>query len=600
MIELNLLQGTADWHAARAKCFNASEAPAMMGVSPYKTRTALLAEKATGIVPEVDAATQARFNMGHEVEAKARPLIEQIIGEELFPVVATDDSGKYLASSDGATMLINIGMEHKAWNESLAAEVVAGNVPDSHRWQLDQQFLVFGFEKIIFVVSNGTPEKLVHCWYYPQPERIAALLAGWKQFAADLAAYVPAEVIPAAVAAPINDMPALSIEITGNVVASNLVQWKGIVTERIAAINTNLQSDQDFADADKMVKFLDDGEKRIDVVKAQAQSQAVSIDEVFRALDEIKATMRTKRLELDKLVKARKENIRVEIQQGGQKAYAEHCAALNARLKGQYLPGNIIAAFADVMKGKKTVSSLRGAVNDELARVKIESNALADKIDANLKTYGELAAGHEFLFRDLFQIVTQPAESFSAVVSQRISAHVEAKRKEEEATRARIQAEEEAKAAAKLKAEQDRIANEAAAKARADAKAEADRIAAEQKAITGQATVSQNGANSTPVFPNSSSPAEAVAQEPAPVQVVPATQVAASVTAPAVGNIKSAIDRLKQYLGKASFSSESDRYSAIECITEIERFAEVLFGVSPTELQQVAHFVERLASRKAA
>jgi len=31
------------------------------------------------------------------------------------------------------------------------------------------------------------------------------------------------------------------------------------------------------------------------------------------------------------------------------------------------------------------------------------------------------------------------------------------------------------------------------------------------------------------------------------------------------------LERLKQYLGKASFSSESDRYSALECIAETER-----------------------------
>ena len=31
------------------------------------------------------------------------------------------------------------------------------------------------------------------------------------------------------------------------------------------------------------------------------------------------------------------------------------------------------------------------------------------------------------------------------------------------------------------------------------------------------------------------------------------------------------IERLKQYLGKASFSSAVDRHSALECVAEIER-----------------------------
>ena len=60
----NLTQGSAAWLAYRATHFNASDAPAMLGVSPYKTRTELLHELHTGLAPEVDAHTQARFDAG--------------------------------------------------------------------------------------------------------------------------------------------------------------------------------------------------------------------------------------------------------------------------------------------------------------------------------------------------------------------------------------------------------------------------------------------------------------------------------------------------------------------------------------------------------
>lgn len=62
-------QGSPEWHALRAQHFCASEAAAMMGVSPYMTRSELLRQKATGIIPEVDAATQRRFDDGHATEA---------------------------------------------------------------------------------------------------------------------------------------------------------------------------------------------------------------------------------------------------------------------------------------------------------------------------------------------------------------------------------------------------------------------------------------------------------------------------------------------------------------------------------------------------
>ena len=469
-----LQQGSAQWHAFRSEHFGASEASAMLGISPYKTRTELLIEKATGKEKEVSAQLQAVFDRGHETEIGGRVMAEKIIGEDLYPV--TMSYGKLSASCDGLTADDSIAFEHKQFSASLATSIANGVLPDHHQPQCQQVMHVTGATRLLFMTSDGTDSKCVWMWVERDVEWIEKIVSGWALFGADLRNYQPSEVVAEVVAAPITDLPALSIEISGSVVASNLVQWRGVVTERIASINTDLQTDQDFADADKMVKFLDDGEKRIEIVKLQAQSQATSIDEVFRALDNIKATMRAKRLELDKLVKARKENIRTEIAQEGMTVYAEHCASLNASLKGQYFPGGIIAKFAEVMKGKKSVTSLRDAVNTELARVKIESSAQALKIDANLKRYGELAVGFEFLFRDLFSLATQPAEAFDAMVHQRIAQHKE------------------------------------------------------QQQRTDQATVSQNGASSQQgVTSFNSAPAEAVAQQPAPV-AAPSAPVAASVS----------------------------------------------------------------------
>ncbi len=48
MKTVDLQQGTREWHAHRAQHFNASDAPAMLGVSPYKSRAQLIRELATG------------------------------------------------------------------------------------------------------------------------------------------------------------------------------------------------------------------------------------------------------------------------------------------------------------------------------------------------------------------------------------------------------------------------------------------------------------------------------------------------------------------------------------------------------------------------
>src|SRR3990167_1440653 len=115
MQTLNLIQGTPEWHKHRATHFNASDAPAMLGISRYKSRSQLIKELATGIVPEVDEATQRRFADGHRFEALARPLAEEIIGDELSPVTGTN--GKYSASFDGITFGGTVIFEHKTLNQ---------------------------------------------------------------------------------------------------------------------------------------------------------------------------------------------------------------------------------------------------------------------------------------------------------------------------------------------------------------------------------------------------------------------------------------------------------------------------------------------------
>ncbi len=75
---LDLTQGTPEWTAHRATARNASDVPAMLGISPYKSRADLVRERATGITPEITPEQQRRFDRGHRIEALARPIAEQI------------------------------------------------------------------------------------------------------------------------------------------------------------------------------------------------------------------------------------------------------------------------------------------------------------------------------------------------------------------------------------------------------------------------------------------------------------------------------------------------------------------------------------------
>lgn len=448
MKTINLIQGTPEWHAHRAQHHNASDAPAMMGVSPYKTRSQLLRECATGIVPEVDDATQRRFNDGHRYEAMARPIAEQIIGDELYPCVGVD--GKYSASFDGLTLMMDTAFEHKSMNDELRACLQQGTsagdtLPMVYQVQMEQQCMVSGAERVLFMASKWHGDELVeelHCWYAPNQELRAKIAAGWEQFESDVAAYVP-EALPASMAtgrAP-EQLPTLHVEVTGMVTASNLAEFKASAMSVLGSINRDLQTDDDFADAEQTVKWCKGVEDRLASTKDLVLSQTVDIEAVFRTMDEVSAETRRIRLELDKLVKAEKENRKAEIVSQARAAYARHEDELKAETKGVWIT---LASpdFAGAIKGKRTLSSMRDEVATVLANAKIAANESAKHIRAALACLTEETAEHKHLFPDYLSFISKPVDDIRALVRGRIAEHQQREAEKLEAERAQIRQEE--------------------------------------------------------------------------------------------------------------------------------------------------------------
>ena len=127
-----LTQGSDEWAAFRLMHHGASEAAAMLGLSKKTTRSELLRIKHTGMPKEFSDWVQKNIlDCGHEVEAMARPIIENLIGEDLYPVTCSneDEGGILSASCDGLTMGYDTAFEHKQWSAELAASVAAGILP---------------------------------------------------------------------------------------------------------------------------------------------------------------------------------------------------------------------------------------------------------------------------------------------------------------------------------------------------------------------------------------------------------------------------------------------------------------------------------------
>lgn len=464
-----VIQGSDDWHALRASSFTASEAPAMAGVSKYISRSDLLKQKYTGEVPEVSSAQQRLFDKGHATEAKARPIAEGIIGEEIYPCTAThDDHPWLLASFDGCTMLEEIIFEHKMMNDDLRTATLE-TLPEHYKVQMDQQLAVSGADKCLFMASDGTKEDCNWFWYETTPERIASLMAGWEQFKADLEAYQPAEQTVAPQGEAPEALPALKIDLTGAVKASNLPDFKAQALAMIEGIKTTLTTDKDFADAESTVKFLQKGEKQLKDSKQAALQQTASIAELFDTIDELTENMRQKRLKLEKLVKAEKDNRRLDIQHKAEQAYDAHLGSIQKELESTSpWPLRFPApnpGIREAMKGKRTMTSLQDAADTAVANAKIQADEAARQIRTSIDTLKHEAEGFESLFADGGQLVCDKApEDLRNLAHSRIAEHKEAEQKRQDAERERIRQEEEAKA----QAEADKRSREAAATAQDD------------------------------------------------------------------------------------------------------------------------------------
>lgn len=467
---LELKQGTPEWDAHRATARNASEAAVVLGEHPDVKRNELLAVRATGIAKEVTTFQQRIFDKGHLFEALARPVAETVLGDELFPCVGMDDSGRYSASLDGLTMDDATAWEHKWLSTTLRAAMHGGctgaDLPLYHQIQMEQQCMVSGASRALFTASewdsNNELIEARHCWYTPNPDLRARIVAGWAQFDVDVEAYranPPADVLPPAPARSMDALPSLRVTATGMVTESNLAAWAAAARATLAGVNRELRTDEDFAEAEMNVKGCASAEDRCLAAKQAILDQTADVAETLRTLDALQEDFRRARLDLDRLVKARKETVKAEIVAAGRDAVVEHYAGINASL-GQHgiaVPGTISTDLAACIKGLRTMSSLRNAVDTAVATMKIAANQRADQVRAAVVAFEAEVGTFGTLFPDRVTLcATKAPEDLRNLMTARIAEHQRQQQAKLDAERERIRKEEQERADREAKARADR------------------------------------------------------------------------------------------------------------------------------------------------
>lgn len=442
MITVNVLTGSKEWHEHRAKYFNASDAPAMLGKGKI-SREALL-DKYKGYQAEVSDFTQKLFNKGHELEAAALFYAELEVGDDLYPLIGV--SGTLSASFDGITLDERTIYEHKTLN----AEIKQFGATLAHRIQIQQQFIVSGADKCLFLATHEIDEPY-HEWLEPDLELQEQILTGWEQFKKDLTTHsIKAKVIKD-VKAPVMELPSVIIQVRGELTLCNIHDVRPVFDKFLSEATVILVTDSDFATAEAESKVARNIAKRCLETEKSVIDQTATISEVTRELRLYADKFNALALLQEKAVKTQKENIKIALLNFNTAEFNNFISVLNESIS----PIRLVTEqpnFMTAMKGKRTVASLEDAVTFELSRCQSIAGAAAYKIGNNLQEIKE-AVDYKFLFNDLNQLVLLDNAHLKLTIATRIKEHEEAqalkllqiaeeaKRKAEEEQASKLEAE---------------------------------------------------------------------------------------------------------------------------------------------------------------
>lgn len=152
-MEKHLIQNTPEWLQMRKNCVGASDAPVIMGVSPYETAYGLWRKK-LDLVPEKSQTWG--MERGHNLEEQARLELEKMTGLLFRPQVKFHPDKSWMMASIDA---IDVQETSIAEIKCLGAEdhtlALQGKIPDKYFPQVQHQLEVCQLEMGYYFSYDG-------------------------------------------------------------------------------------------------------------------------------------------------------------------------------------------------------------------------------------------------------------------------------------------------------------------------------------------------------------------------------------------------------------------------------------------------------------
>lgn len=158
MKKLNVEQGTQEWISLRNNFVGASDAPVILGISPWKTPFQLWNEKMGLTAPKQTEA----MKRGNYLEPIARQKFVDSVGYEMYPTVSVHSNIPFMmASFDGISEDNKKAVEIKCPGKEDHEMAMDGVIPEKYVPQLQHQMEVAGLESMYYFSYSENSQKIL-------------------------------------------------------------------------------------------------------------------------------------------------------------------------------------------------------------------------------------------------------------------------------------------------------------------------------------------------------------------------------------------------------------------------------------------------------
>lgn len=228
----------------------------------------------------------------------------------------------------------------------------------------------------------------------------------------------------------------LVLRISGAVEQSNLKEFEEQALAVISAINTNLETDEDFAEAETNIKGCQLMENRIATARSTALANTAEIAELIKTTGRLEDKFRETRLKLKNLVVHEKEKRKGEVMNAARKR-------LSDRLESSPVKHGFVVdhtSITNAAKNRRSLKNIEESVNEVIDAEIARLEELEERFVWNLGKIEEFEADWPGLFPDKKNIALSAMETVDATILARVADHrlkvaEKALREQEEAER---------------------------------------------------------------------------------------------------------------------------------------------------------------------